>query len=353
MQQSSDKNQEKNKVLAVTTFPVPFPLEGKQENVTIITNASTKSSKEDMIDQAVKFHLKGNIQEAQKYYQKVINQGCDDHRVFSNYATILSDLGNIKEAEVSYRKAIEINPNYEMAHYNLGVILKHLGKLQEAELSTRKAIEINPNSARAYYNLTTLKYSNNNDLWKKQIFSQSMLNNKSKEDLIDIYFARANILHKEKNYKESARYLQLANNLKLDIQPSKPEKIFHKSKVLLIESDKQEINQQEHRKHTQSIFIVGIPRSGSTLLESILSMSNNVYDLGEINILEESFLEFKKSGQNINLAELYKKKVTNKTKLNITTNKWLYNYQYAGIICRHIPNANIIHCYRNPLDNIL
>ena len=41
------------------------------------------------------------------------------------------------------------------------------------------------------------------------------------------------------------------------------------------------------------------------------------------------------------------------TKLNITTNKWLYNYQYAGIIARHIPNAKIIHCHRNPLDNIL
>ena len=39
--------------------------------------------------------------------------------------------------------------------------------------------------------------------------------------------------------------------------------------------------------------------------------------------------------------------------MNITTNKWLYNYQYAGIIARQIPNAKIIHCYRNPLDNIL
>ena len=96
-----------------------------------------------------------------------------------------------------------------------------------------------------------------------------------------------------------------------------------------------------------------MPRSGSTLLESILSMRNDVYDLGEINILEESFLEFKNSKQDISLAELYWKKVNNKTEFNITTNKLLYNYQYAGIIARQIPNAKIIHCYRNPLDNIL
>ena len=40
-------------------------------------------------------------------------------------------------------------------------------------------------------------------------------------------------------------------------------------------------------------------------------------------------------------------------KSNITTNKWLYNYQYAGIISSQIPNSKIIHCFRNPLDNIL
>ena len=128
---------------------------------------------------------------------------------------------------------------------------------------------------------------------------------------------------------------------------------MNKSKTLLIESDKKEINQKEQKDYSESIFIVGMPRSGSTLLESILSMSNDVYDLGEINILEESFLECKKSKQDINLAQLYREKVNNKTESHITTNKWLYNYQYAGIIARDIPNSKIIHCYRNPLDNIL
>ena len=48
------------------------------------------------------------------------------------------------------------------------------------------------------------------------------------------------------------------------------------------------------------------------------------------------------------------KKVSKYSKhLKITTNKWLYNYQYAGIIANQIPNAKIIHCYRHPLDNIL
>ena len=145
----------------------------------------------------------------------------------------------------------------------------------------------------------------------------------------------------------------MANNLKLDIAPSKPNYLIEKSRELLIESDKKEINKKADKNYFESIFIVGMPRSGSTLVESILSMRNDVYDLGEINFLEESFIEYKNSKQDINLAELYIKKIINKTKLKITTNKYLYNYQYAGIIANQIPNAKIIHCFRNPLDNIL
>ena len=83
-------------------------------------------------------------------------------------------------------------------------------------------------------------------------------------------------------------------------------------------------------------------------------MNSNVYDLGEINIFEESYLEHKQIDQESNLIDLYIKKLSGFTnKFNITTNKWLYNYQYTGIISSQIPEAKIIHCFRNPLDNIL
>ena len=97
-----------------------------------------------------------------------------------------------------------------------------------------------------------------------------------------------------------------------------------------------------------------MPRSGSTLLESILSMNSDVYDLGEINIFEESYLEHKQIDQELQLIDMYINKLRSyKDNFNITTNKWLYNYQYAGIISSQIPEAKMIHCDRNPLDNIL
>ncbi len=432
-----------------------FGDQNKFNKKAIKSDKKTKTSKEQIINQAIQFHLKGNISEATKYYKQLINQGCNHHIVFSNYGLILqnlgklkdaeklyhksielnpnfadahsnlgnvlNDLGELEEAEKSYRKAIELNPNLAMAHYNLGNVsndlgeleeaeksyrkaiklkanyanaycnlgnvLRDLDKLQEAEISQRKAIEINPNFAnaysnlgnilsdlgeleeaeksyrkaielspnlvKAYYLLSRIKYSDKNKTWQEKIFSEDILTNKSKTEKVDIYFARANILHKKKKYKESSKYLKLANNLKLEINSSKPNNLIDKFKTLLIESDKQKIPKKEDKNYFESIFIVGMPRSGSTLVESILSMRNNVCDLGELNFLDESFKEYKNSKQDINLAEIYKKKVNNKTKLKITTNKNLYNFQYTGIIANQIPKAKIIHCFRNPLDNIL
>jgi len=329
----------------------------------------------------------GKLQDAELSYRKAIELNPNYAIAHSNLGVIFANLGKLQDAELSYRKAIELNPNYADAHLNLGNILRKLGKLHYAEISTLKAIELNPNCAdaylnlgnifrnlgklqdaeifyrkaikidpdcaKAYFSLSLIKYSDEDSLWQNQLFSKAILNNKSKTEQIDICFARANILHKDKKYEESCRYLKMANKLKLIIQPSNVESLIAKSKELLIESNKKVINKKEKRNSHESIFIVGMPRSGSTLLESILSMSNDVYDLGETNILEEAFLECKNSEQNINLSELYLKKVYEKTNLNITTNKNLYNYRYAGIICNQIPKAKIIHCFRHPLDNIL
>ena len=117
------------------------------------SNTKRNPSKEQLINQAINFHLEGNIQEASKYYQYCLDQDFNDQRVFSNYGAILKNHGKLKEAELSQRKAIEIKPDYADAHLNLGNILKDLGKLKEAELSQRQAIKLKPDYAEAHSNL--------------------------------------------------------------------------------------------------------------------------------------------------------------------------------------------------------
>ena len=79
MDSSSQEGGEKKKVTEVKAFTVPYSLRENQENITINTNTPSKPSKEQIINQAIQFHLKGNIPEASKCYQDCINQGFNDH----------------------------------------------------------------------------------------------------------------------------------------------------------------------------------------------------------------------------------------------------------------------------------
>ena len=290
---------------------------------------------------------------AEIFARKTIVLNPNSFESHANLGGILKELGKLKEAEISTRKAINLKNDFAPAHYNLGIILSKLGKLEESEISFLKAIEINPDYAKAYFSLSSLNYSDDNN-WKKYLFSKNILKNQSRSDLVDIYFARANICHKEKNYEESSKFLISANELKLKIQPSNREMLYKKSKKLLLECKNKKINRKSSAKSPECIFIVGMPRSGSTLIENILSMNPKVTPLGEVNILEESFKNYKKDIEGLPLNEVYLKKISELGYINmITTNKNLGNYKYAGIIANEMRNAKIIHCFRNPLDNIL
>tara|TARA_Y100001968_G_scaffold333030_1_gene393693 strand:+ start:1233 stop:2540 length:1308 start_codon:yes stop_codon:yes gene_type:complete len=156
MEKSIYKNQSKKKVYLATTFTVPVQTREVQENLILTTHIASKPSKEQIIKQAFDSHSKGNIQEAAKHYQHFIDQGFNDHRVFTNYGVILKNLGKLQEAEISYRKAIELHSDFAMGHSNLGNILSDLGKLEEAEISHRKAIELKPDVADFHYNLANI-----------------------------------------------------------------------------------------------------------------------------------------------------------------------------------------------------
>ncbi|WP_269623986.1 tetratricopeptide repeat protein [Prochlorococcus marinus] len=151
MEGSEKREHKKNKTVEVSRLQVPSALRKIKANID--SNTAGQISKEELINQAFKFHSQGNILEAAKYYQDFINQGFEDHRVYSNLGIILKNRGNLKEAESYYRKSIAIDPNYSNAHANLGNILKDLGNLKEAELSIRRAIELNPNLAISHSNL--------------------------------------------------------------------------------------------------------------------------------------------------------------------------------------------------------
>ena len=299
----------------------------------------------------------GEFIKAEKYTRKAIDINPNDINSLINLGSILVQDQKYNEAERYLRKALEINPHFSKAYSNLASIFIDFGRFNEAEEYLIKAIKYDPYFAKAYFSLSILKLPKKENFWEKKLFSKEIVENRSNKDLIDIYFARSNILHYQKNYYQSEINLSLGNEIKLNLSPSNRIALTKKSKLILEESDQVVIECNKRLDSEQSIFIVGMPRSGSTLLESIISINSEVEDLGEVNIFEEAFLEWKQTvliHKQSSLSNLYFQKLKS---LNIngkiTTNKWLYNYQYTGFILKHISNAKIIHCFRNPLDNIL
>ena len=89
--------------------------------------------------------------------------------------------------------------------------------MKEAESFNQKALEINPQFTDAYLSLSTMQISDNNKKCQEQLFSESLLQNKNNRELVNIFFARSNILHQKGKFKESAQNLLQANNIKLKI----------------------------------------------------------------------------------------------------------------------------------------
>ena len=346
---------------------------------------------EDVINnQAALSQKKGDIKNAIKLYKKAIFLYPKRALSYSNLATIYRQLGRLKKAISLVEKAIQLDPGYADAYSNLGILLSDLGDFKRSEILFKKSISRDPNHLQSYYNLaqllinngdflqskkillqalninsaysrffyllSTFKILEDNEPWIINLFDDKLLLNQNHYDLVDLYFARSNILHSLSQYDLSSKYLNSANELKLSLYPSELKQLLSKSKRLKILSKFLPKQKQIISNNFSSIFIVGLPRSGSTLLESIISINKNVIDLGEKNILEESYEEWVHSlenNSNITLDEIYTNKIFSNNKPSITTNKWLYNYQYAGFIASQIPNSKIIHCFRNPLDNIL
>ena len=154
------------------------------------------------------------------------------------------------------------------------------GKMKEARETLLNAIDINPQEYGAYYELSIFLETNKEAMDLINAINLAKESDVTTQDRFFIEFAISNCFHKIKNYSKAAEHLQLANKYKLITMPSdiKPLRQAIKNSVLV--SDPKKIMNINKNSGEGRVFIVGMPRSGSTLLETILSMNPEIKDLG-------------------------------------------------------------------------
>ncbi len=308
-------------------------------------------------------HKMDNLLKAEEYFLRGL-------KIVPNYINILNNIGNLKKdldetdkALDYYKKSLSINPNVTQTLLNISLCYQSLGDFVEAKNCLNKLLKIDPNyttADRLISSMTKYEKKNNHleDMIKKA--TKKNLNNFQQANL---FFALGKAFEDLKDYDQSFDNYKKGNKLLkklINFEIGNEKKDFENIKKIF-SNNYNNINLSNSRK---IIFIVGMPRSGTSLVEQILSSHNNVYGGGELVFLKKilndrifSDLKNKDILSKMNesffqeLANEYLEKISqidNSDK--VFTDKAPLNFRYIGFIKKLFPNSKIINCNRNSLD---
>jgi tetratricopeptide (TPR) repeat protein len=300
----------------------------------------------------------GRLEASVTSYTKAISLKPNYGNALNNLALVFEELNIFDKAEKLYRLAISSDPGNFNAINNLGNTLKSMGQIDEAKSCFNKAIDTNPDFVNPYYNLTSIKtfkdrdrhFARMNELYLNQNLTEneSCLINfalaKANEDLQ--YFEQA-FLHYSKGNKLRRKILNY--DFKNDITLF--DQIKSNSKLIFEHS----LNVNDLEVSLIPVFIVGMPRSGTTLVEQIISSHSKVTGAGELLFIDSLGAKIAKGISKISKPSLldFRKKYLDKLKKIskgnvIVTDKLPQNFRFIGLISSAFPEARIIHVQRNP-----
>ena len=308
---------------------------------------------------------------AEEFYNKILKIDPNYINAINNYAGLNFKLNKYEKAIELYKKALLINNNSALVHYNLAIVYQSIGNFKEAELHYREMLKINPNMNIADRIMSRfIKYDKKTPHLKEMLkkITNKELNDDSK---INLNFALGKAYEDLSDFKKSFFYLEEGNKIKntltkYDIKSDN--QLFHTIKKIFdnYTFNKNVINKKNSKK---IIFILGLPRSGTSLIEQIISSHPDVYGCGELDYLEKLVVNSFYEGNNLKIPNLQDKdgqelinKISSKyykllddfqsNHQNIT-DKAPLNFRWIGFIKILFPNAKVVHCVRDPKDNCL
>jgi len=342
---------------------------------------------------------KGLASQSIKYFNKALSLNPKFAQAHNNLGLANVELNNFNESINSFLVAIECEPHYESPYINLGRVYRELNEIDNEVNCYKKFLKINPNApkfldnlGRIYRNIGENKLSidcfesslnsdpqsfstyfelvmcpgyivNKNQIAKLESFAENKDLNES--DKINLNFALAKIYEKNEETDKLFSSLNLANSLNkksLNYSIHDDEKKHNIVRDFYQETENSDkIETDKKLKLKKPIFIVGMPRSGSTLIEQILSSHKNIHGGGELQNLQKilnplinNFLKDKQDfkRQDKSYYDLIRNQYLESIneldfKEEFFTDKYLLNFQYIGLILRALPESKIIHIKRD------
>lgn len=309
------------------------------------------------------FFKNGQVDKAIQHFDFATTHNPNYFEAYNNLGAALIESKDINRAVISFKKAIEINPNYVQAYDNLGISFQSLGQKKLAIKQYEKAISLNSSFASAHYNLSQIKTFTVADFQMKQMHAELSKSN-NKLDQIHLNFALSKAYDDLNNIEEQFRFLNKGNNLckdRLNYSFEEDQKKILKIKEFFSSSEIFELNKTSSKSSLRPIFILGMPRSGTTLAEQIISSHNIVYGGDEMKtmsslvskLLHKNLTQNKKTINGKDISFIRKEYLDELKNLNVAetciTDKWPLNFQYIGFILLAFPEAKIVHLKRDPM----
>ena len=285
------------------------------------------------------------------------------------YINALVNLGNLKNetyffdnAISYYNKALSLNENLPIIHLNMSSVYQSLNKTNEAKEHLNKAILIDEKFTIADQKLTTLeKYDEKNPHTKMMAYKLEKLE-LNENQKVYLHFGLYKVYKDLKDYEKSFHHLKIGNQLQRKLIKYDIDKHNFLSKKIKSIFSKIDLNEfQQNNGGENNIFILGMPRSGTTLIEKIISSHSNVSTISESNFIPEKVYEYlNKDSESLknflksDFRDEYNTFIKSfNIKGKIVIDKTLTNFWHIGFIKIFFPKAKIIHVSRNPKDNCL
>ncbi len=341
---------------------------------------------------------------AAEKFKRAIEEAKDFAEAYNNYGLVLNEQSDYQAAIEKFRRAIDINPDYAEAYNNLGLAQQNLTLFDDASVSFNKALSINPDSAAVCRNIGTMmrllgkideaerwfiravelapddvsvlsaalyhfpRMADEMDL--DQIESAYVgRDSLPTDERIDFGFAIGKVMEHAGRYDQAFSAYADGNRLHYQADPfdeTKADESLDRlcgiySSDLLEEYAAISDSVSDDKNTRVPIFIVGMPRSGSTLIEQIISSHNEVFGAGELAVMgefikeAESFVGLTDRKSALSSIRAVGQKYLDQVwrlapEVRFITDKMLGNHEHLGLIHLFFPQAKIIHSMRDPMD---
>ena len=344
-----------------------------QESAIIFFKEAIKSDEKNFAainNLANSYKARYEYDKAEELYLEIIKKNPDNLKALNNYANLKNKLSQFSEAIEIFLKASKIKHDEPNILFGLAASYQSIGDFKNSKKIIDKMLSVNPKNVSAHKMISAItKYTIENRENLDEMISISKDDSLKRDQKIDLFFALGKAYEDLKDYKESFKNLEIANSLKKEKFLYKTETDVNLFNSIIETFDKIDFSLfKKYSSEKEIIFICGMPRSGTTLVEQIIASHKEVSGAGELtylqhvienNFFKSSILDSKKilekglDEENILETEYMTLLNSHKFSSKKITDKAPHNFRWIGFIKIFFPNSKIIHCQRDPKDNCL